>query len=122
VEGKLALSLSLLLFRGEDLESLLVNALSEQFLDALSGKDFLKGRLCLLDQAAPEGAQAKLNDGAIVQDLGSNIRGVDRLLEMRHEQHVTRGVKVVVESVVVNVTEDRPGTEQGVPRLVEMDA
>lgn len=122
MEGKLALSFCLLLFRGEDLESLLVDALSEQFLDALSGEDFLKGRLCLLDQAAPKRTQSKLNDSAIVQDLGGNIRRVDRLLEMRHEQHVTRGVEVVVESVVVNVAEDRPGTEQGIPRLVKVDA
>ena len=41
---------------------------------------------------------------------------------MRHEQHVTRGVEVIVESVVVNVAENRSGPEQGVSRLVEMDA
>jgi hypothetical protein len=95
----------------ENLEPLLVNALSEQFFDALSGEDFLEGCLCLFDQSAPKRAQAKLNDGAIVQDLSDNIGGVDRLLEVRHEQHVTRGVEVVVESIMIYVTEDRPGTE-----------
>jgi len=122
VEGKLALSLGLLLFRGENLEPLLVNTLSEQLLDALSGEDFLKGALRLLDQTAPKGAQAKLHDGTVVQDLGGNIGGVDRLLKVRHKQHVTRGVEVVVEGVVVNMAEDCPGPEQGVPRLIEVDA
>ena len=122
VEGELALSFGLLLFRGENLEPLLVNTLSEQLLDALSGEDFLEGTLGLLDQAAPKRAQTKLNDGAIVQDLGGNVGGVDRLLKMGHEQHVARGVEVIVESVVVNVAENRPGPEQGVSRLVEMDA
>ena len=77
VEGELALSFGLLLFRGENLEPLLVNTLSEQLLDALSGENFLEGTLCLLDQAAPKRAQTKLNDGAIVQDLGGNVGGVD---------------------------------------------
>ena len=122
VEGELALSFGLLLFRGENLEPLLVNTLSEQLLDALSGENFLEGTLCLLDQAAPKRAQTKLNDGAIVQDLGGNVGGVDRLLKVRHEQHVARGVEVIVESVVVNMAENRPGPEQGVSRLVEMDA
>jgi len=122
VEGKLALSFGLLLFRVENLEPLLVDALSEQLLDTLSGKDFLEGSLGLLDQATPKRAQAKLNDGAVVQDLGGNIGGVDRLLKVRHEQHVTRGVEVIVESVMVNVAEYRPGTEQGVSRLVEVNA
>ena len=122
VERKLALSFGLLLFRAENLEPLLMNSLSEQLLDALSGEDFLQGSLRLFDQAAPKRTQAKLDDGAIVQDLGDNIGRVDRLLEVRHEQHVTRGVEVIVESVVVYVTEDRPGTEQGVSRLVEVNA
>jgi len=99
-----------------------MNALSKQLLDALSGKDFLEGSLGLLNQTAPKRAQTKLDDGAIVQDLCGNIGGVDRLLEVRHEQHVTRGVEVVVEGVVINVAEDRSGPKQGVPGLVEMDA
>ena len=122
VEGKLALTLGLFLVRRENLEPLLVDTLSEQLLDALSGKDFLEGSLGLLDQAAPKRAQAKLNDGAIVQDLGGNVGGVDRFLKVRHEQHVARGVEVIVESVMVNMAEDRAGAEQGVSRLVEVNA
>ena len=122
VERKLTLSFGLLLIRGENLEPLLVNALSEQLLDALSGEDLLEGGLCFFDQAAPKRAQTKLNDGAVVQDLGDNIGGVDRLLEVGHEQHVARGVEVVVKSVMEYMTEDRPGTEQGVSRFVEVNA
>lgn len=39
---------------------------------------------------------------------------------MRHEQHITSGVEVVVESMVVDVTKHGTSAEKGVVRFVEV--
>ena len=118
VERQLTLALGLLLLRGEDLIPLSVDTLREQLLDALGGEDVLQNRLRLLDETAAEGAQTKLDDGAVVENLCRDVGRVDRLLQVRHEQHVARGVEVIVEGVVVDMAEHGTSTEEGVAGLV----
>ena len=101
---------------------MLVYALCEQFLDTLSGENVLEDALGFTDEAAAEGTQTELHDYTIVENLSSDVRGVDRLLQVRHEQHVTSGVEVVVEGVVVDVAEHGTGTKERVARLVQMYA
>ena len=85
VEGQLTLALCLLLLGSEDLIALSVDALSEEFLDALGGEDVLEDRLRLLDETAAEGAETELDDSAIIEDLCRDVGRVDRLLQVRHE-------------------------------------
>ena len=114
--------LGFLLLGREGLEPLLMHTLGEQLLDALSSEDLLEGSLGLFDQAKAESAETELHDGAVVEDLGSDVGGVNGLLEMGHQEHVASGVVVVVERVVVDVAEHGAGSQEGVPRLVEEDA
>lgn len=122
VEGKLTLSFSSFLFGGEDRVSLSLNTLSEEFLDSLSGEDLLKGRLSFSDETKAESAETNLNDGSVVKDLGVDIGVSDGVLKMRHEEHVTSGVVIVVEGVVVDVGKHGSGSEEGVVGLVEVNA
>lgn len=122
VEGELALTFDLVLLGREGRVPLRLDSLGEELLDALGRKYLLEGRLGLADEAEAEGAKADLDDGPVVEDLGSDVRAADRVLEMRHEEHVARRVVVVVEGVVVDVGEHRAGAEERVVRLVEVDA
>ena len=63
-----------------------------------------------------------MNDRSIVEDLRSDIRSTDRILQMGHEEHISGGVVIVVEGVVVDVGEHRSSSEEGSVGLVEMDA
>ena len=114
VERKLALPFSLLLFGGQDLVSLLVNALSQKLLDTLSSEDVLKRLLRLFDETASESTQTELYDGTVIENLGSNISRVNRLLEVRHQKHIASGVEFVVEGVVIDMAKHRPCAQKGV--------
>lgn len=122
VEGELALALDLVLFGRKGRVPLCLDSLREELLDALGGENLLEGRLGLADEAEAEGAKADLDDGPVVEDLGSDVRAADCVLEMGHEEHVARRVVVVVEGVVVDVGEHRARAEEGVVGLVEVDA
>lgn len=119
VERKLSLAFSLLLFCRQYLVSLLVNTLSEKFLDPLCSEDILEGLLRLLDETTPESTQAELYDCPVVEDLGGDVGRMDGLLEMRHQKHITSGMEFVVESIMVDMAEHSPCTQERVVRLVQ---
>lgn len=67
----------------------------------------------LLDHPAPECAQSKLYDGSVEEDLRLGVGTSDRLLDMRHEEHVTCTREVVLQAGVVDVGKHGPGSEEG---------
>lgn len=120
VERQLPLLLRFLLLGTKLLVPLRVCALRQELLDALRVEDILQRGLRLADEAHPERTQPNLNDGAVVQDLGCDVRLVDGLLEVRHEQHVPGAVEVVMKSVMVDVHQHCSCFEDSTIRLVEM--
>lgn len=121
MERKLTLTLCLLLFGSEDLVSL-VNALRQKLLHSLCREDVLQNLLRFLNQTDAECAKANLNDRAIVQYLSCDIGRVDRFLEMRHEEHVSCGMEVVVKGVMVDMAQHRTSAKKRIAGLVEVNA
>lgn len=112
MERKLTLTFGLLLLRRQHLVSLLVDTLSEKLLDTLSGEDVLEGELSLFDETAPESAQTQLNDSSVVKDLSSDVGRVNGLLQVRHQEHVSCGVELVMQGVVEDMGEHRTSTQE----------
>ena len=56
------------------------HALSKNLLDSASGVQVSQAGVGVCDQAQPEGAQAQLSHGAVVQDLGADVHVLDIVL------------------------------------------
>ena len=63
------------------------------------------------DLRVPERAQAKLDHRPVVKDLSRRVSMGHAVLQVGHEHEVPGLVPVVVDSVVVNVAEDGPGSK-----------
>lgn len=122
VEGKLSLAFNLVLLGRESRVPLSLNSLSEELLDSLRREDLLKSSLTLANEAQSESAKTDLNDRSVVENLGPDVGASHGVLEMGHEEHITRGVVLVVEGVVVDVGKHGTGTEERIVGLVEVDA
>jgi len=108
---------------GGDLGELLRRkALSEEFFGTLGGEHVEEDGSAFGDESHSEGGETELDDGSVVEDLGSLVGVLDRSLEVRHEEHVSSVVVSTVESVVVDVGEHGSGSDEGVGGSVEVDA
>lgn len=122
MERKLSLSFDFVLFWCKNGVTLSLNSLSQKFLNTLSSEDLLKCRLALPNETKSESAKSNLNHGTVVEDLSSNIGTTDRILKMRHEEHITSGVVLIVEGVVVDVGKHCSRAKKGVVLLVKVNA
>ena len=68
----------------------------------------------LLDESLSEGAQADCYECSVVEDHRLRVYFVDVVLDVRHQQLVSRDVVAVVEGVVVH------GAQQGASATEEM--
>lgn len=62
--------------------------------------------MCLLDLSMTEATQAQLNHGPIVENLGGRIGVDDRVLKMRHQHEVSGLEPVVVNGMMIDVTQN----------------
>lgn len=60
----------------------------------------------VFDVGVTECAQSQMSHGTIVEDLGGRVRVLDGLLQMGHEHQVARLKPVIVQGMVVDVTEN----------------
>ena len=72
--------------------------------------------------ARAESGQTELHDGAIVQDLGSDVGLGNGILQVRHQEQVARLVIPSASRVVEDMAQDRTGTEKRSVRVVDGDA
>lgn len=110
VEGQLSLLLEALLLGRDLVVSLHHHTLGEQLLLSATAADLLKSVLSIIDQTLSESAKTDLNQSSVEQNLAENIEVGDRLLEMRHQHHVTSLVVLAVESKEVDLAKHGSGT------------
>ncbi len=67
--------------------------------------------MALLYVTDAEGAQADLYHGAVVEDLERDVRAIDALLQVRHQQEISCVEPPVVNGVVIDVAEHGLGPE-----------
>lgn len=103
VEWELPLPFESFLFRRDLGKSLNHDALSQKLLLPTATTDILQRILRLVDEICPEGAEADLYEGAIEKYLSINVEGGNGLLQVRHKQHISSPVILVVESEVVDL-------------------
>ena len=96
------LSLLLLSLELHSLVLLLGNLLGQQFADFAVLADVGQDLVGLLDLAQAEGAQADLDQGAVVQNLIFDGLGLDQRAQVRLHQRVTGLAQMVVDCKVVN--------------------
>lgn len=96
------------------------DTLSQELLGTVANLNIQKSRVTLLDVTDAESAQTNLNHGSVVQDLERDVRVVDALLQVRHEDEIARLEPAVVQRVMVNMAQDGL-CAQSVCRVVLVD-
>jgi hypothetical protein len=96
VEWQLSLSLQTLLFWSDLRVSLHHDTLGEKLLLSPTSADLLESVLRLVNETGTESAESDLDEGSVEEDLGANIEVGDCLLKMRHQEHVTSAVVLIV--------------------------
>lgn len=98
---------------GRKLNVIPLHTLGKQFLLSQGREHFGQNSLALGDKAESESSETDLHNRTVVEDLGGDIGVGNGVLEVRHEQKVTRLVVSAVESLVKDVVKDSSGTENG---------
>ena len=103
VEWELALPFQSFLLRRDLGESLNHDTLSQEFFLPAATTDILQRILRFVNEVCPEGAETDLDEGTIEKYLGIDVEGGNGLLQVRHKQHISSPVILVVESEVVDL-------------------
>lgn len=98
---------------GRKLNVIPLHTLGKQFLLSQGREHFGQNSLALGDKAESESSETDLHNRTVVEDLSGDIGVGNGVLEVRHEQKVTRLVVSAVESLVKDVVKDSSGTENG---------
>ena len=122
VEGEGSKLVGSFLLGGDLGELLRRETLSEEFFGSLGGEHVEEDGSAFGDESHSEGGETELDDGSVVEDLGSLVGVLDGSLEVRHEEHVSSVVVSSVESVVVDVGEHGSSSDERVGGSVEVDA
>lgn len=88
-----------------------LQTLCEELFLPVASADFLKRRLCLVDETSAESTETDLYKRTVEEDLSVYVKVADGLLQMRHEHHVTSLVVLIVQREEVDLAQHGAGSD-----------